>query len=144
MKKIVYILLLVVVAGCNPAAKIDVIEIGAPRLKGMGAVSGQLEVENRGKQEVVVESAEFVVKVRQKELATARLVEPLRAPARDITEIDYELVLSRVSLAGLQTLMRGPRDAVVDVEMIVQLGKKRKKVEVKNVPIEKIIANFAP
>jgi hypothetical protein len=153
MVKFRYILfvLLLGLAGCNPAAKIHVSGAEAPILNGLSSVHGRATVVNEGARDITVESARLVVWYRDRELGSARLLLPITIPADAETAIRYDFALEGVSLASIQALasrlLTRADSFTVDVEGYVKWGAVRKKISLHGVPLAGllgIISNFAP
>jgi hypothetical protein len=153
MVKFRYILFVVLLglAGCNPAAKVHISGAEVPSLNGLSSVHGRATVVNEGARDITVESARFVVWYRDRELGSARLLLPIAIPADAQTPIRYDFALEGVSLGSMQTL--GSRiftrtdSFTVDVEGYVKWGAMRKKISLHRVPLTAflgIISNFAP
>lgn len=139
-------------AGCNPAAKIVVLEAGAPTLNGLTSLHGRATVMNEGARDITVESAVFTVGYRDRELGSARLMLPVRFTAGGVSEkIRYDFALEDFSLSSLMTLqsrvMTNPDLFTVDLRGSVVWGGIRKKIEMREVPLVRvigIISNFTP
>lgn len=148
---LLWTLLLSGLAGCNPVAKIFVLEAQAPALNGLTSVHGKATVLNEGTRDFTVESATFAVRYRDRELGSARLLLPVRFPAGEVSEIRYDFALEDFSLSSLRTLqsrvMTNPELFTVDVRGWVVWGGIRKKIVLREVPLMRvmgIINNFAP
>jgi hypothetical protein len=144
-------LILFTAAGCNPAAKFSVIEAGMPTLNGLSSLHGKATVANGGKRDATVESMNLTVDYRGRELGTARLLLPIEIPAGGANAIRYDFALEGLSLASLQTLQSrilvNPDAFTVDARGYVRWGGVRKKIELRDVPLVRvmgIISNFAP
>ncbi len=140
--------LLAALAGCNPAAKLRLVEAGAPRIASLSSIGGRATVENGGARDVTIESALVTVSYRGRELGAARLTEPLVMPAGETTVVDYRFALEEISLASLGTLstrvLSNPDDVTVDVEARVRSRQRGrgKKITLRGVPVSRIIHIF--
>ena len=150
MKKLIYILLLVGMAGCAPAIRLSVADLEAPTLNGLSSLHGRVVVENGGARDLVVENVRIVLKYRGRELGSARLMLPVEVPAESSMPVRYDLALEDFSLASLQTLLVRvpitPEEVTVDVKGWVRMGGMRKKIKIKGVTllqIKEIMTTFA-
>ncbi|MDR2912055.1 MAG: LEA type 2 family protein [Alistipes sp.] len=150
MKKLLYLVELVAVivvtaaltttlTGCNPAAKVSLIEVGQPTITGLTRVSGEATARNDGQRDFTIESARFTVCYDDRELASAVLTRPVTIPAGGaIAHVWWELELENVSLTGLMSvqerLRRDPEGLTVDVE--ARIG--RRKIEKRGIPLARI------
>ncbi len=146
-----FAVVLLAAAGCNPAEKFSVTEAGMPTLNGLSSLHGEATVENAGGRDIMVESAVFVVRYKERELGTARLLLPIEIPAGGTADIRYDFALDNFTLSSLQTLQSriftNPDAFTVDVKSWVRWGGIRKKIEIKEVDIMQImeiISTFAP
>lgn len=125
--------------GCNPAAKISVIEAATPELHGLTSLHGTATVGSTNTRDFIVESAAFVVWYRDRELGSARLLLPIAIPAGRQTYIRYDLAIEGMSLASMQTLQSRfftHSDAfTIDVYGYVKWGGIRKKIDLHRVPL---------
>jgi hypothetical protein len=151
MKKILFLFLLCALAGCNPAAKLSIVEAGKPSLVSLTSLGGRLVVENSSRREITVEEARLVMRFEERELASARLTEPLVAAARAISEVEYEFALDNISISGLMSLQNrlanSPEEILVDASAWISRGGSRRKIEMKGVPASRFIeflSNFDP
>ena len=151
LRGLLSVILLLLVAGCNPAAKIVVVEAGAPALNGLSSLHGKATVANTGARGVAIESMEIAVGYRGRELGTARLLLPVEIPAGMTTAIRYDFAIEGMSLASAQTLQSRIFTHIdaftVDVYGYVRWGGIRKKIDLHRVPLAGllgIISNFAP
>lgn len=121
-----------------------------PTLNSLSSLHGTATVENAGGRDVMVESAVLVVRYRDRELGSARLMLPIEIPAGATTEIRYDFAFDDVSLSSMQTIQSriftNPDAFTVDVKGWVRWGGIRKKIEMKEVSLIRImgiITNFA-
>lgn len=137
-------------AGCNPAAKFSVVEAEIPALNGLTSLHGKATVENAGTRDLMIENVTLVVRYRDRELGAARLMLPIEIPAGATTPVRYDLALENLSLSSLQTLqariLTNPAAFTVDAVGWVRWGGFRKKIEIKEVPLVRmmgIVSTFA-
>ena len=148
---VAFVFMFLAAAGCNPVEKFSVTEAAMPTLNGLSSLHGKATVENAGGRDVMLESATFVVRYRDRELGSARLLLPIEIPAGGTTRIRYDFALDNFTLSSLQTLQSriwvNPDAFTVDVNGWVRWGGIRKKIEIKEVgiiQIMEIISTFAP
>ena len=146
---LIFTILLCGVVGCNPAAKFSVVEAEAPTLNGLTSLHGKATIENTGTRDLMVESAGVVVKYRDRELGTARLLLPIEVPAGRTTGIRYDFALDNFTLSSLQTLQTriftNPDAFTVSGVGWVRWGCLRKKIEIKGMSViglMGLISNF--
>lgn len=152
LRKIFFVIVLLWgMAGCNPAARFSVVEAPVPVMNGLSSLHGRAVVANGGGRDLVVENASFVVRYRDRELGTARLMLPVEIPAGATTSVRYDLALEGVTLASLQTLqtriMANPGAFTVDADVWVVWGAFRKKIRMKGVEATRVMGifvNFIP
>lgn len=148
MKRVILLLSVCWLVGCNPAGKFSIVEAGMPSMNGLRSVHGKATVESAAGRDLVIESADIVVRYKARELVTARLMLPIEVRGGAISRVRYDLALEDTSLAKLQTLQSrvfvSPGQLVVDVKAWVRYGGIRRKVELKDVPVSEIISNFGP
>ncbi len=146
MKRLILLLSVCWLVGCNPAEKFSIVEAGVPSMNGLRSVHGKGTVESSAGQDLMIESAEISISYKERELVTARLMLPIDIPAGEISRVRYDLALENTSLAKLQTLQSrafiSPGQLFVDVKAWIKYGNIRRKVEVEGVPVSEIIANF--
>ncbi len=146
MKRLILLLSVCWLVGCNPAGKFSIVEAGMPSMSGLRSVHGKAVVRSTAGQDLVIESADIVVRYKERELVRGRLILPIEMPSDAISRVRYDLALENTSLAKLQTLQSrafiSPGQLLVDVKAWVRYGNIRRKVELKDVPVSEIIANF--
>ena len=146
LRKFLLIIALLPMAGCNPAEKFSIVRAGMPSMNGLKSLHGKATVESSAGKDLMVESALLVVKYKERELGTARLMLPIEVPAKERSAVRYDLALEGLSPANFQILQTriflNPSQITVDVEGYVKYGAMRKKIEIKKVPFTYIISNF--
>lgn len=135
-----------VLAGCDPASRFAVVEAEEPAMNGLASLHGRVVVESSARRDVMIESAWLVVRYKGRELAAARLMLPIAVPARRSSSVRWDLALEGLTIADLRTLENGmrsnPMQLTFDVKAYVRYGALRKKVEMRDVPVTRIITNF--
>ncbi len=146
LRKILFIIVLLLSVGCNPADKFSVVQAPVPMLNGLKSLHGKAVVESRAGRDLMLESALLTVKYKDGELGTARLMLPIELPAKEKTAVRYDLALDGLSPANLRILQTraflNPSALTVDVKGYVRYGAMRKKLDIKNIPLSYIITNF--
>lgn len=147
MRKILFIIpvaaMLLFAAGCNPAARIAVVEADEPVFNGIGSVHGKAVVESRAGKDLTVESATLVFRYKTRELATGRLMRPVEVPAGKTSPVRWDIAIEDGSLAELQTLVRrieiNPDKVLVDITARVRYGGIGRRVTMKDVPFSSLV-----
>ncbi len=145
-RSFLFIVILFLSVGCNPADKFSVVPAGMPSMNGLRSLHGKAVVESRAGKDLMLESALLTVKYKDGELGTARLMLPVELPAKEKTAVRYDFALEGLSPANLRILqtraLLNPSALTVDVKGYVRYGKMRKKIDLKNVPMSYIIPIF--
>lgn len=146
LKSSIFGLVFVCLVGCVPAGKIALVNAERPVLDGLTSVHGKAVISNAMRSEVTIESARFVAGYKGRELVGARLMLPVELPAGRTSPVRWDLAIEDTSLSNLQILqaraMTNPEQVSVDASLWVRVGCMRKKVEMKDVPLTRIITNF--
>lgn len=141
----IFAAILTVLSACNPIESISVTEAPMPTLRSMSELVGELVVRNDNGTAVTVDNASLTAYYRGRELITANLAEPVAVPARKTSRVTYRFDLENVTimtLAALPGAISDPSQVTVDITARVRYGAARKKIAVKNMPLNKIITNF--
>ncbi len=147
-KKLIFSILVATIftlSSCNPVEKVSVVEAPMPKFRPMTELAGEIVVRNDGATAVKIENASLTAFYRGRMLVTANLAEPVVAPARTTSRINYVFELENISLATLAAIpgaIADPSRVTVDVEARIRYGAIRKKINIKNMPLNKIITNF--
>jgi hypothetical protein len=132
-------------AGCNPAAKISLVDFGPQDFYGIRSVHGKALVESRAEKTLVIENATVVLRYKSRELST-RLMLPIEIPPGERTWVRYDLKLDAVSLSDLQTVLRRmeqhSEQLLVDVRAQVRYGGIRRTIEMKDIPYSEFYTNY--
>ncbi len=146
MMRFLYIfVLLLVVVGCNPVAKLAVVEASVPTLEGLSMVHGRAVVENDGRRTFTIREATLTVRYRDRELGRGRLVQPIEiAPGE--TEVTYDMVLEGVTMASVSILasrmMTNPDAITVDIEGRIGPPGRSKKIALRGVELSRLMSIF--
>jgi len=138
----------VTLAGCSPAAKFSVSSATEPTIVGdIEAVNGHATVENATGRDLTVESARIVLRYRDREVATARLLLPVEVPARGRAEVRYDLAVEGLSMAEARALgtrlLTNPAALTADVTAHVRWGALRKRIDLEAVPVTRLMTAFS-
>lgn len=133
-------------AGCNPADKFTLVEAEMPTMYGLRSVHGTAVVESTAGRDFMIESALITVIYKERDLVTARLMQPVELPAGEISHIRYDFALENTTLLRLQTLASRipvePSGLTADLKAWVRYGGIRRKVEIEGITKSDIIAIF--
>ncbi len=133
---------------CNPAKKFVVVDFDAPRMQGLTGLKGEVVVDSDSRRDLTVERAEIKVRLRGRQVASARLSDPVRVPAREVSKVGFRLELESVSLSALGMLGdragKSPDQITLDIDARVRHGGSRKKIKLRDVPLSDIIRTFEP
>ncbi len=129
--------------GCTVAPPFVVGEAEMPTMNGLRSLHGTASVTNLRRADIMVENATITIRYRGRELGSARLLLPIELPGGAETTIRYDFALEGVSPASLQTLQTrlfvNPGAFTVDVSGRVKWGGIGKKIEMKEVPLTRIM-----